>query len=171
MTTTALVPERLYDLTERYLAVVQKLEAEDAVLDDVVADLQAIAGSIRDKGEAIACVSADLERRAEVCRAEAKRLSERAKRAEAHVAWLHSYVLEQLQAIGLDRLETPRFTLAIRTNPPACTVVDAALVPGEFTRTLISIETDRRAILQHVKTTGEVPAGVEITRSQRLAIS
>lgn len=170
MTTTALQPARLYDLTAQYLDVIAHLEDEDAQVDDVVAQLQAIAGSIRDKGQAIACVAQDLERQAEVCRAEAKRLSDRAKRAEAHVAWLHTYVLEQLQSMGLDRLETPRFTLAIRTNPPAVQVEDAALVPSNYQRTVISIEVDKRSILADLKKSGAIPPGVVITRGQRLVI-
>jgi hypothetical protein len=75
--------------------------------------------------------------------------------------------------IATDRpqIETSRFSLSIRTNPPACTVVDAAAVPGEYQRTKIEISVDRRAILEDFKRDGVIPPGVEITRGERLSIA
>ncbi len=161
---------RLYELTEAFLRLTAHLESEEYPLEDVVKELQAISGDIRSKGEAIACVNRDLEQRAETCRSEARRLSERARRAEAHAEWLRAYCLEQLKAIGLDRLDTDRFSLRVVNNPPAVAILDVASIPREFDRTRISVETDKRAILDAFKRTGEIPPGVEITRGQRLEI-
>jgi hypothetical protein len=75
-----------------------------------------------------------------------------------------------MQSTGQQRIETIAHTISIRTNPPAVTVVDASAVPHEYNREKITIDTDRRAILEYFKTTGEVVPGVEITRGQRLDI-
>ncbi len=160
----------LYELTNAFLDVTNSLDDPDASLEDAVAQLAAIAGTIRDKGEAIACVTQDLERRAEVCKLEAKRLSERAKRAEAHVEWLKSYVLEQMKLMRIDHLDTSRFSLAIRQNPPKVEVLEEMLVPREFVKTVITSSVDKRGLLDHYRTTGEIPPGVDITKGERLDI-
>lgn len=167
--TTSMQP--LYAITDAYQSVVAKFEDSDCSVEDVVAELQAIAGDFKTKAEAIACVDADLARREEVCAQEAKRLADRAKHAAEHRAWLRQYLLDQMHAVGIDHIDTPRFSLAIHINPPACVVVDAAAVPSEFQRTTISIAVDKRSVLEAVRNTGEIPAGVEIRRGEHLAIS
>jgi hypothetical protein len=58
----------------------------------------------------------------------------------------------------------------VRTNPPAVQVLEEMLVPKEFIKTVVSTAVDKRAILDHLKSTGEVVDGVAITRGQRLDI-
>jgi hypothetical protein len=78
--------------------------------------------------------------------------------------------LRHLQAVGTEKTETDRFTVAIRANPPSVEVLEPTLVPAEFIRTVTTMSVDKRAILELLKTTGEVPEGIEIVRKQRLEI-
>jgi hypothetical protein len=71
----------------------------------------------------------------------------------------------------MQRIDTGSFTYQVKANPPAVNVVDAALVPSEYERTKITVDVDKRSILEDYKRTGEIPPGVDIRRGVRLEIS
>jgi DNA anti-recombination protein RmuC len=112
-----------------------------------------------------------IEALAEYDDAEATRLKERRDRKRRAVDRLKARLLEHLKRTNQERVETIRYTVALRTNPPAVSVLEAQLVPKEYERTRIEVSVDKRAILDHYKATGEIPPGVEITRGQSLRIS
>jgi hypothetical protein len=66
------------------------------------------------------------------------------------------------QAVTRLTLSQQRFPISVRTNPPSVAVLDQQLVPAEFIRMVVTASVDKRAILDQVKSTGEVPAGAEI---------
>ena len=72
--------------------------------------------------------------------------------------------------VGSERIETARFTLAVRTNPPSVTVLEEMLVPADYIRTVTTTSVDKRAVLDAFKRTGEIPEGIDISRGTRLEI-
>jgi hypothetical protein len=159
----------LYDLSADYLQILDLLDSGET---DEALELQLdhLAGQIAQKAESIAGLVAHLDGIAAMRRAESERLRKRAQSDEAQAARLKEYVLKHMQAIGKERIDTARFTLSVRTNPPAVQVLEEMLVPKEFIKTVVSTAVDKRAILDHLKSTGEVVDGVAITRGQRLDI-
>jgi ABC-type transporter Mla subunit MlaD len=166
----------LFDLEDTAYQLLALLEATDDPVDlaeavaEAKAQLALVDQMLMEKTESYVSVIRSLEAMADARKAEADRLRDRAKTAERHADWLRARLLTHMQATGRERIETSRFTLTIRQNPPSVVVVDAAAVPHEFERTKIEIQTDRRAILEHFKTTGEIVPGVSITRGERLDI-
>jgi hypothetical protein len=160
----------LYELSEDYLRLLDLLEDPDADEQALEAELDQISGLIAHKAEAIAGLVTHMEGLADARRAESKRLKERADADERHAQRLRDYVLRHMQAIGSERIETLRFTLQIRRNPPAVEVLEQMLVPPQFLRTVTTVSVDKRAILEHFKASGEVPDGVDISRKHRLDI-
>jgi hypothetical protein len=159
----------LYDLSADYLEVLNLLEdaPDDLALEQ---ELDHLAGQITHKAEAIAGLVAHYEGLASVRKAEAKRLTDRAEADKHRADRLRAYVLQHMQALGSERIETARFTLSVRTNPPSVQVLEEMMIPAEFIKTVTTTSVDKRAILEQLKTTGEVVPGVEITRGQRLEI-
>lgn len=129
-----------------------------------------LAGQLLQKIERYGSVIRTLDKLAEARKAEADRLRARAKTAEAGADWLKQQLLVHMLATGQDRIETPRFSFSVRTNPPAVIVTDPAAVPNEFNKTVITVTVDKRAVLDSVKATGVVPAGTDIQRGQRVDI-
>jgi hypothetical protein len=169
----------LFDLEATAYELLALLEATDdpAELADVeaVAEVKAqlalIDQLMLQKQESYVSVIRSLEAMADARKAEADRLRDRAKTAERHADWLRARLLTHMQTTGRERIETSRFTLTIRQNPPSVVVVDAAAVPHEFERTKWIIDVDKRAILAHMKATGEIVPGVSIERGERLSIA
>jgi len=160
----------LYDLSAEYVHILDLLEAEDADADALESELDRIAGKITHKAEAIAGLVMQLDGMSAMRKAEAKRLRERAEADESHAARLRDYLLRHMRAIGTERIDTARFTVSIRQNPPSVEVLEEMLVPPKWLRVVTTTSVDKRAILEHVKATGEVPDGVEIVRRTRLDI-
>lgn len=161
----------LYALSADYVRVLETLESDDALeRDELEAELDRIAGKITHKAEAIVGLVVQLDGMAAMRRAEAQRLRDRAAADERHAARLRDYLLRHMQAIGTERIDTARFTIAIRQNPPAVEVLEDAFVPAEFKREVTTVSIDKRAILEHFKTEGEIVPGVDIVRRQRLEV-
>ena len=75
-----------------------------------------------------------------------------------------------VEALALAIIDTTRFSIRVRTNPPAVQVLEEMLVDDQYIRTVTTTSVDKRMILDNFKATGEIPAGIDITRSQRLEI-
>jgi phage host-nuclease inhibitor protein Gam len=164
--------DTMYSLSSDYNVLVAELEQPDAEQNVALieAEMARLTSDIKHKGYGVAVVLAELERLAEKRKSEVKRLTDSAKAFQNHADRLRQYALTCMENLGIERLETGVHTLSIRQNPPSVTVVDAAAVPHEFERTKWIIDVDKRAILEHFKATGEIPAGVDITRSSRLEV-
>jgi hypothetical protein len=160
----------LYELSEAYVRVLDLLEDPEADQELLALELDQVAGAITAKAEAIAGLVAHLDGLASIRKAEAQRLKDRATSDEHKAARLRAYLLGHMQAIGTERIETARFTISVRLNPPAVSVLAEPLVPAEFLRTVTTTSVDKRAILDAFKRDGVIPEGTDITRSQRVEI-
>jgi hypothetical protein len=160
----------LYELAADYLHIVTLLDDPDAAADALELELDAVAGAITGKAESIAVIVTECNARADVLRAGAERLRERAAVEERKAERLKQYLFKNMAVVGTDKITTTRFTVTVRTNPPAVEVLEPLLVPAEFIRTVTTTSVDKRAVLELLKTTGEVPDGIEIVRKQRLVI-
>jgi hypothetical protein len=166
---------------DRLLNMLEDPEADAPA--DIERVLDELAGNIAAKGHGLAVVMQQLEHLAEWQRSEAKRLTEKARANEAHVERVRAYTLAAMKSLGVARLETGRFTLAVRQNPahveidnePVLARVEAYEtmpdVPPEFVRLITLYKVDKRAILAAVKATGEIPPGVTVERGESLRIS
>lgn len=162
----------LFDLDDRAYELLTGFENADAATEaDTEAHLALVDQMIVEKTESYVSVIRSLEKMAEARKGEADRLRDRAKTAEAQADWLKARLLVHMQTTNRPRIETARFTLAIRQNPPSVNVLDAAAVPSDYQRTKIDISVDKRAILEHFKATGELVDGIEITRGESLRLS
>lgn len=157
-----------YSLSAAFNGLLDLLESDEQDEAAILAELERLGQDIRQKAHGIAVVINALEHMAEAQSSEAKRLSAKAKANENHAQRLRQYTLGVMKELELPRIETGPFTLAIRQNPPSVVVEDAAAVPSDYQRTRIEISVDKRAILDAFKSTGEIPPGVAIVRTERI---
>ena len=89
----------------------------------------------------------------------------------------------QMDTAGVDRLKDPFVTVWLQRSPAAVDIVDEASVPPEFSRAVLRLpldlvpselhgflqhlDFDRNAILNLVKSTGEIPPGTVIRTDER----
>ncbi len=160
----------LYALAGEYLHILDLLEGSEADADALEQELDGLAGQITHKAEAIAGLIKQFEGMAALRKAEADRMRDLAASDQRHADRLRDYVLRHMVALGSERIDTARFRLSLRTNPPAVQVNNPSLVPVEFQRTKVIVDVDKTAVREHWKTTGEIAEGCNIVRGTRLEI-
>lgn len=154
----------LYELAPVYAELLRA--AEDG--EDVETALAQITEAIERKADSIGCVLAQLEADAETIWAEEKRLAGRRRALESARERLRDYVRAEMDAHGITRIKTARFTLSVRDNPPSIVIVDEAQVPDQYVR--ITRVPDKTAIKRALEQDGEVVPGTRIERGRSLQI-
>ena len=157
---------KLYELTTSYNEL---LDMADQLDEETFRDtLQAIEEALEDKVENTAkfirCVEADIE----ALKAEEKRLADRRKALESKVSNAKSYLQNQLEVAGLDKVKRATVTVSLQNNPPSVLVKNESLIPSHY-MIPVPAKVDKKSILQLLKEGGEVP-GCEIHQSKGVRI-
>ena len=157
---------KLYELTQSYARL---LDMADSLDEEMFRDtLQAIEEALEDKVENTAkfirCLDSDIE----AIKSEEKRLADRRKALETKVSNAKTYLQEQLEFAGIDKVKRPTLTVSIQANPPSVLVKDESLIPSHY-MVPVAPKLDKKAILQFIKEGGEVP-GCEMYQSRGVRI-
>ena len=157
---------KLYEYTQDYL---QLLEIADEIDQEVLIDtIESIRESVEEKAENVAKIVRTFEADSKTIKAEEERLAAKRKTLENQVAYLKKYLFEQLDAMGIQKIKRPLFTIAIQNNPPGVDVLDESIIPEIFWIPL-GAKLDKTSILQSLKLGESVP-GTAIKRSKGLRI-
>jgi len=112
----------------------QALAETEGILDTVDEWMIELDADLEGKVDNYAALIRTLEGRAEIRKAEADRLSHRAKVDERNARWLKTRLLGELQARQIDKIETARFRVSVARNggkaPVAISDEQAALKAG-----------------------------------------
>jgi hypothetical protein len=157
---------KLYELSQNY---VQLLDLADGMDEEVFRDtLSSIEEALEEKVENTAkfvrCLDGDIE----AIKAEEKRLADRRKALETKVSNCKTYLQEQLEFAGIDKIKRPTVTVSIQANPPSVLVKDESLIPSHY-MVPVAPKLDKKAVLSFLKEGGEVP-GCEIQQLRSVRI-
>ena len=161
----------LYQLVDQYrhLQVLEDPELpEDAVRDT----LEGLEGEITVKATNVARFIANQEAFAKAVEEAAKAMAERAQRLRRRADGIRGYLVVQMQAAGIERVEAPEFTLAVRKNPPSVIVDSIGELPSEYMAPPPpppEPKPDKTAIAAAIKAGTHVP-GARLEQSVRLEI-
>ena len=160
----------LYQIADEYRGLLELAADEEADEESFNAALTALQGSFHEKAVAVAQVARNLECLKDGIEAAATAMLARAKRAERRADAVRAYLLEQMVATGIGKIESPYFALAVQKNPPRVWIEDENLLPPEFRRTIPARwEPDKSAILKALKE-GENVVGCRLEATMRLKI-
>lgn len=163
---------KLYELAEQYNAL---LEMDDLPEDALADTLEAIGGEFEDKADGIACVIKEAKAVSGAIKAEMDKLDARRKAKEALAKRLSEYLLTQMQAVGMQKLETGRSCVSVAKKAPALKIDDenafiawAAIGHDEYIK-YRSPEVDKTAVRDALKAGTEIP-GARLEGGYRLAV-
>jgi hypothetical protein len=159
---------KLYELTDNYRQILDILdEGQDEALQDT---LDSIKDAIEQKAEGIAKIIRTMDAEAEAIKTEEHRLAQRRKAIESRRDGLKRYLEDQLNLIGIDKVKTATFTVALQNNPPSVNVLDDTVIPTTFKVHIPEQwNVDKKAIMQALKDGQEIP-GVELFQGRSLRI-
>ena len=159
----------LYAIADEYMQAVYTLSDLD-LPDEVIADtLESLQYPLEQKATNVAMFARNLEATAEAIREAEGEMAKRRKALESRAASIRAYLLQNMQQVGISKIECPMFKLAVRENPPSV-VIDGE-VPAEFMRQPEPPPpvADKKAIGEALKAGREIP-GAHLSRGQRLEI-
>jgi hypothetical protein len=155
---------KLYEVPEAYRQL--DLLAQEG--EDVSDALLQLDGEVSSKAEAVIYVLRNIDSEADAYAAEIKRLTDRKRVADNNAARIKDYLRRTMEGAGIERIKAGTFSVTLSAGPERIEIDNESLVPEEFVR--VKREPSKVALLAHYKETGEVPAGVSITRGTRLVI-
>lgn len=94
--------------------------------------------------------------------AEIKRLQDYKKSVSNRIDRYKTYVKDNMQVLGIDKIETELGTISIAKSPISVEIVDEDKIPAEYKTIVQTIKVDKKAISDNFKSTGELIEGVNI---------
>ena len=161
----------LYEISQNYREALEVLTDPDLDMPaEVIADtLEGLQGTLEDKAVNVAKFFRNLESVANSIKQAEERMGQRRKTIEARATWMKTYLKSNMEACGIQKIESPWFTMAIQQNPAAVDVFDEDAIPDQFVEIVTTRKIDKASIKQAIESGAEVPGAI-LTRGTRLAI-
>lgn len=149
----------LFELTKERLELQSKLQALNLDEQTIQDTLEGESTEIQLKIESYGFVIKEMESFAEAMKAEETRMTDRRKAQEKKVEKIKEWLLINMQACGINKIECPAFTIAVRQNPAKIVIDNENQIPDEFMFTPLPSppEPAKKAIAEAIKAGKEVP--------------
>ena len=123
---------KLYEIVADFKAV-EALESSDDLPEQVIRDtLEGLTGDLQVKAANICKFVRNLEVNADVIDDAAKQMQARANRLRKRADSVKNYLLFNLQATGITKIEAPEFIISVRNNPESVRIMEGAQIPDEY---------------------------------------
>ena len=126
----------LFTLTGQYRALALKLADMDLDVQAIVDTIEStgITDQIAEKAQGCEMVARTLEADVPAIDAEIRRLQDLKRARVAKAEALREYVLRNMQAAEIQRIDAPLFSISVAKKPAAVEVFQPELVPAEYLR-------------------------------------
>lgn len=123
----------LYLLTDQLRELQALAESDTDIPDEVLRDtLEGLQGELQIKATNVAMFVRNQEALADAIDAAAKTMKERAARVRRRADSVTAYLLGNMMAAGVTRIESPQLVLAVKKNPPAVIVESVDTIPAAY---------------------------------------
>jgi len=159
----------LYQLTAQYREAADKLAELDLDEDTIRDTLESLQGDLQDKAVNVAMAIRNMESDAAAIKEAETQMAQRRKALEARAERVKQYLLDNMTAAGITKIECPYFRLTVRNNPPSVDVYELGIVPAQYMAPPPPPSIDKHAIGEALKAGVDVP-GCQLHRGKRLEI-
>jgi hypothetical protein len=177
---------QLYDLRPEYESLADLAMEAPNLSDDpreLAQELEAIREELNPKLLSLAKVVRTLEAEAGLLEEHGRALMGRASTRRVRVDHLKHWMQLQMEGAELERLKDPFVIVWLQRSPASIAVLNEEVVPAEFKRVTLKLplsavppgllglvqtcDIDRTAIHELIKSTGELPPGIEYVCDRR----
>ena len=161
----------LYQIASEYQADIRTLE--DTEMDDqtFLDTLDSLGGELEAKATNVIMFARNLEASAGAIKQAEQAMSERRKKLEAKASSIYAYLLANLQACEITKIESPYFSMSVRKNPESVVVDFEGSIPKEyFTLPDPPLPRLDKSKLKEAMKSGLVIEGVHLESKYRLDI-
>lgn len=147
---------KLYELTGA-LAGLSSMDLDDEAVQN---SLEAIQGDFNDKSVAIIKLTENMTADTTAIDAEIDRLKARKQVIENRKKSLREYLLRNMEACGITKIESPLFTATLRKGVESVEIIEQSQIPNEFIKVEVVESPDKRAIKAALSAGNEVPGAM-----------
>ena len=122
----------LYTIADQYIQAFMELADSDMPEDCIADTLEALEGEIEDKCINIAAFIRNLEASAEAIKNAESEMVKRRKAIESRADRIREYLKSNMERVGISKIESPWFNLAIRKNPPSVVIDVQESIPDDY---------------------------------------
>lgn len=160
----------LYQLADEYRQLLELAASDEADEDSFGAALEAMRDEIMICAVPLAQVARNLESFEQQIEAAIETMAQRANRAKDRANAIRAYLKERMEQAGINKMEAPFFTLALKKNPPKLMVAEDAVIPRNYLRVIPErLEPNKLEISKALKNGTEID-GCRLETTTRLEI-
>ena len=161
----------LYNITNKFVELMDKAENEELTEAEVQAIGVELEQELINKSSNIIAYIKNGESLINAIKDEETRLEEMRKTGEKKLEKFKTYVLDNMNRLGIIEIPTELGSLKVAKNPMSIEIENEDEVPAEFKKELVKTTIDKTAIKNHFKETGEIVSGTRaITEKTSLRI-
>lgn len=153
----------LYELGDAFRSIQRILddpEAEEAEIESAMALVDEVKGELDSKVDAICRILFGIDGDIEKLKMEESRLKKRRQALENRRERLREWMRATMSVLDIEKIKTNLFTVSLAKAKARLVVVNEALVPDEYKRTIVEI---RKADMNTAfRTMGIIPEGTEV---------
>lgn len=149
----------LYDIKTRFVELMNNDELTEEQVQELGVEL---AQELKNKSTNIIAYIINSESLLERMKMEEERLKSLRKLGEEKIEKFKKYVKENMETLGLQKIQTELGNLMIAKNPISVEIIDEDKIPKEFKEEVTTIKINKKAISDYFKETGEIVDGVNI---------
>lgn len=162
---------KLYEIAEQHRQLLDLIK-EGEIPEEAIADtLECVEGELNAKAESIICIIKEMQAEETALKAEMAMLESRAAQKRKSADRMKQYLLNNMQAAGVDKIETTKCVIRVAATPAKVVIEDTEALfsvrPDLFTTK--APEPSKTAIAALLKA-GEKVAGCRLETGYRLAV-
>lgn len=150
---------KLYEITNSFMELNSNDELTDAEKQEIGSQL---VQALQTKSNNIVGYYQEEKALLDGIDAEIKRLQDYKKSVSNRIDRYKTYVKDNMQVLGLNKIETELGTISIAKSPISVEIVDEDKIPAKYKTIVQTIKVDKKAISDNFKSTGELIEGVNI---------
>lgn len=160
----------LYKIANEYQRAFDELSAMDDITDEIIKDsLANIETAFQDKVVNIGAYIKNLEAQETAMYNYIIAMRERQLSFQIKIGRLKDYLMQNLQAMGLNKIVSAELDVGLRNSPGSVVIDDESKIPAKFIREKVERYISRKEIADAIKA-GEEVEGARLEKSQYLII-
>lgn len=156
----------LYNITNKFVELMDKAENEELTPEEVQAIGIELEKELLNKSSNIIGYIKNAESLINAIKDEETRLEEMRKTGERKLEKFKTYVLDNMNRLGIIEIPTELGSLKVARNPISIEILNEDEVPNEFKKEKTTISIDKTAIKKHFSETGEIVAGTRVVNDK-----
>ena len=152
----------LYNITNKFVDLMSKAENEELTEEEYNELGEELALELQKKSTNIIGYIQNTDSLINAIKDEEVRLESMRKTAEKRIEKFKQYVKENMDRLGINKIDTAIGSMTIAKNPISVEIENEEEIPEEFINTVVTKKVDKTKIKNYFKDTGELVRGVRI---------